>query len=241
MPQLNLAKFKKLEIHLNMWKGTYFTSRLSTLSLNSHISVHTSVLDNENAVYESLKNISKLKHLIRFQLYIYWQKNNNLLIGLLKQMSKNCQNLKSIVCRFNRNQNSDIKELLSQLKEFPALKRLNLWYFFSKFHNEVSDEDIDVNQLFSFELFKGFENITHLTLRLDQTLKESTLKEIDINLPKLQYLRILVIVSTQHQKEWHKWQIFWADSQDWKHWYCGTKSESILSQSKNKSLKSVGK
>ena len=45
---------------------------------------------------------------------------------------------------------------------------------------------------FSFELFKGFSNITHLTLYLDwrQYLKESILKDIDINLPKLQSLKI---------------------------------------------------
>ena len=55
-----------------------------------------------------------------------------------------------------------------------------------------SRNNIDVNQMFSFELFKGFKNITHLTLGLDfgQTLKESILKEIDIKLPNLQYLEI---------------------------------------------------
>ena len=42
--------------------------------------------------------------------------------------------------------------------------------------------------MFSFELFKGFENITHLRLCLDETSNESTLKDIDINLPNLQYL-----------------------------------------------------
>ena len=54
------------------------------------------------------------------------------------------------------------------------------------------ENNIDVNQLFSFELFQGFENITHLTLSLNwrQYLNESVLKEIDINLPNLQCLRI---------------------------------------------------
>ena len=50
--------------------------------------------------------------------------------------------------------------------------------------------------MFSFELFKGFSNITHLTLRLDQTSNESILKDIDIYLPKLQYLGISVRFDT---------------------------------------------
>ena len=59
-------------------------------------------------------------------------------------------------------------------------------------YEEGEEDVIDVNQLFSFELFKGFSNITHLSLWFNfrQTLKESILKEIDINLPKLQYLEI---------------------------------------------------
>ena len=79
--------------------------------------------------------------------------------------------------------------MLSHFKAFPALKRLKLWF---RFVNYEDEDSIDVNQLFSFELFKGFENITHLSLcfNLRQTLKESIFKEIDINLPKLQYLEI---------------------------------------------------
>ena len=108
-------------------------------------------------------------------------------------MANNCQNLKSIVCRFDFNsQNSGLRQLLSHLKAFPALKRLNFWLHLD--NNEVED-NIDVNQLFSFELFKGFENITHLTL-LFSGEKESILKGIDINLPKLQYLKISRIFDT---------------------------------------------
>ena len=76
--------------------------------------------------------------------------------------------------------NSDINEFVPKLKAFPALKRFELWSYFPK--------------IFSFEAFKGISNITHLSFRFGfsgkQTLKESTLKEIDINLPKLQYLEI---------------------------------------------------
>ena len=104
-------------------------------------------------------------------------------------MAVNCRNLKSIDCRFDFYQISDIRQLLFQLKLFSELKRLNLWLNFD--HNEDED-NIDVNQLFSFELFKGFSNISHLTISFDlkTNLKDSILKEIDINLPKLQYLEI---------------------------------------------------
>ena len=75
----------------------------------------------------------------------------------------------------------------SQLKAFSALKRLNLWLYLE--YNEVEDNFDD--QLFSFDSFKGFSNITHLSLHFDyRLLKESILKDICINLPNLQYLEI---------------------------------------------------
>ena len=74
------------------------------------------------------------------------------------------------------------------MNAFPALKRLKMCLHFIV--NEDED-NIDVNQLFTFELFKGFSNITHLTLRFNKTLNESILKEIDIYIPKLQYLEII--------------------------------------------------
>ena len=109
-------------------------------------------------------------------------------------MANNCQNLKSIVCDFIINDhNSDIKQLLTQLKAFRALKRLNFGLFFDD-NEEEDDEDvdIDVNHFFSLELFKGFSNITHFSFGSEspEFLKESILNDIDINLPKLQYLEI---------------------------------------------------
>ena len=168
-------------------------SFIDTFATLTHLDVFFNSRD-ENAIYKPLKNISNLKHLIHFQLHNRLGVKINRFCGLLKQMGNNCKNLKSIDIRFNINdQNSDIKQLWSQLKGFP-LKRLNL--LFSFFNNEEDsdnediEQDIDVIQLFSFELLKNFSNITHLTLRFDQILKELILKEIDINLSKLQYLEI---------------------------------------------------
>ena len=190
--QWKLAKLKQLIIVFgldhdeeNMLK--LFIDKFPTLK---HLIVCVDSSD-ENAIYKSLKNISNLKHLIHFG-FFNSGKINKTFCDLLKQMANNCQNLKNIDCSFfNINdQKTDIRQLLSQLKAFPALKRLSLDLI--SIDNEGED-NIDVNQLFSFELFKGFENITHLSLsfgRTQQTLKESILKKIDSYLPKLQYLQI---------------------------------------------------
>ena len=89
---------------------------------------------------------------------------------------------------------SDLRQLLPKLKAFPALKRLKLWTDIHEWEDLFIENDypIDSNHLFSFEAFEGLSNITHLSLCLDlrQISNESILKEIDINLPKLQYLEI---------------------------------------------------
>ena len=184
-----LPKLKQLEVEFDQGQEDMIQTFIDTFPTLTHFNVFIDS-DDENAIYESLKNISNLKHLIHLLLNIDFGKNNNRFCGLLEDMANNCRNLKSFICRLTINRkNSNIKQFLSQMTTFPALKRLNLELLFVD--NEGND-NIDVNQLFSFELFKGFENITHLSLTFDwsQTLKDSILKEIDINLPKLQYLEI---------------------------------------------------
>ena len=208
IPQLKLFKLKELHLELEKLQENKLQAIIDNFPTLTHFNVLFYSSD-ENEFYKSLKSISNLKHLIHFSFHIKYGKTNNGLIGFFKQMANNCKNLKSIECGFDINdKNSDVKELLSQLKAFPALKRLNLWFYFVYKENQ---DNIDVNQLFSFELFKGLSNITHLSLHfnlylnyrlnakmlkhtniyLRQTLKECILKEIDINLPKLQYLEIV--------------------------------------------------
>ena len=193
IPRLNLAKLKQLELTLHEGQEDMLQTFVDTFPTLTHLKVYINSED-ENAIYKSLKNISNLKHLIHLTFSMNIGRNNNRFCGLLEEMASNCVNLKSIDCRFVMNdKNSDIKQFLSQLKGFPALKRLNLWFYLVDNYEEDSDDEedvIDVNQLFSFEFFKGFENITHLSLCFDQILKESILKNIDNNLPKLQYLEI---------------------------------------------------
>ena len=190
--KLEQAKLKQLEVGILEGEEHTLQTIIDTFRTLTHLNLYIRYGD-ENGIYNSLKNISNLKHLIHFKLSFgnQFRINNNRFCDLFKQMSNNCQNLKSIGFGFKINhQNSDIRQLLSQLKAFPPLKRLNLLLIF--FNDE---KDINVNQIFSFELFKGFENMTHLRLYFDleirrKTLKESVLKDIDINLPNLQYLKI---------------------------------------------------
>ena len=232
IPQLKLDKLKKLKIALGRCEEHMLKTVIDNFPTLTHLDVYVSSDKVENSYFKSLKNISNLKHLIHFKLEIQCMDSNKRFCRLLKQMANNCKMLKSIDCLFNiSEENSDIRQLLSKLKAFPALKRLNLrlttnslWIRRvllkqSVFPNDESSDtsssedyvtfssdssedrmstgqDMNIDQyfsLFSFKLFKGFSNITHLKLcfgwkRL--TLKESKLKDIDINLPNLRYLEI---------------------------------------------------
>ena len=122
---------------------------------------------------------------------------------LMEQMANYCPYLKIIECGFVINdKNLNIRQLLSQLKAFPALKRFKLWLYLD---NEVED-NIDVNQLFVFEFCKHLSNITHLSFDSDKTyltlyfdhgitLKKLS-KEVDINLPIFQFLKVKDIFDT---------------------------------------------
>ena len=196
IPHLKLDKLKKLEI--SIMRRTEFSlehllqTLIDTFPKLTHLKV-SSHSEDENAIYKSLKNISNLKHLIHFNFHNGFERNNNKFYDLLKQMANICKNLKSIDCRIFIGRNSDITQLLSHLKAFPALKRLSLCV--SLIFQKVDEQDIDYNQLFTFESFEGFSNITHLYIRFDiKPQNVSIFKGIDINLPKLQYLQIIPII-----------------------------------------------
>ena len=185
IPQLKLAKLKQLTIHISQGEEYMFQTFIDNFPKLTHFNLNF-CSEEQNAIFKPLKNISNLKNLVHFAFHMSGE-NNNTFCGLLKQMTNNCRNLKSIECNFDINKNSDIRQLLSQFKAFPALKRLNLRL---DFIDNEGEDNIDFSKLFSFELFKDFSNITHLSLYIDWslTLKESILKDIDIYLPKLQYL-----------------------------------------------------
>ena len=94
-----------------------------------------------------------------------------------KPIAINCSQIKSF--SFNTNSDSDLIRCLSALKAFKRLKRLK---FGTIFKNAV-------NTKHTFELFDGFEDLTHLTITYSSDeISETLLTNIDNNLPNLRYL-----------------------------------------------------
>ena len=103
----------------------------------------------------------------------------------LEQIAIKCPKLKKIICDSTivLKNISEVKQLFHRLKAFPSLTRLDI-----VLNTKIN---LDMNKWFSFELFKEMPKITHLFLDFHgKQLNESILKEIDIYLPKLQYIFI---------------------------------------------------
>ena len=153
---MKLVKLKKLELVFDQGQEHMLPTVIDTFPTLTHFAVIFIDTNDENAIYESLKSISNLKNLIHFKLHFEFENNNNGFCDLLKHLANNCPNLKSIDTRFIIDQdlrNPDIRQLFSELKSFPALKRLNLELLFA---NNKGDDKTDYNKMFSFELFKDF-------------------------------------------------------------------------------------
>ena len=115
-----------------------------------------------------------------------------------KSVKYNCfPKLKSLSTTYR---NREVRLLLPELKAFPGLERLELRTHTLRWEDESVVEDYNSMDStepheFSFKLFKSLPNITHLSLHFyinyyNQTMKEWIFKDIDINLPNLQYLEI---------------------------------------------------
>ena len=188
IPQLKLVKLKIFKINIyHEQESQNLQTVIDTFPTLTHLNVFINfVVQND---FKSLKNISNLKQLIHFKFVESLMRSNERFCGLLKQMAKSCPNIKSIVCCFSNDGLNSFKQLLSHLKAFPALRRLNV---ITDLLIPGTDDNTDVNQWFSFELFKEFVNITHLRLGFNiiSIFNKPILKEIDIYLPNLQYLAI---------------------------------------------------
>ena len=180
-----LNKLKKLELKNSIEEEDIIKVCVDTFPKLTHLDFKI-MSEKENAIYKSLEIISNLKNLKHFCLdyvFIKFHKNTKLFCDSLKRMANKCQKLKSIECGFIiDSENSDIKQLLSVFVAFTALKRLNL-----DFSCEYQI-NFDIDELFPFEALKGLSNITHLTFGIHESISLNFFKDIDINLPKLQYL-----------------------------------------------------
>ena len=124
-----------------------------------------------------LGQISKLKNLVDLRL---WNQSwKPILPNGFEILATNCPLIKSIsLFRFDI---PKVSELLSVLKQFKQLKRLELSLSKRSFSSDL------------FKAFTGFENLTHLTLVCktnNQPLDDTFLTDIDIFLPNLRYLDI---------------------------------------------------
>ena len=177
IPRLNLNKLTKFELSLGMGEEDMVKTCVDTFHKLRHFHIS---LFRENAIYKSFEFISNLKDLIDFG-FSGNVENNKLFCDSLKRMANKCQKLKRFECSFEITDNTrreDIRQLLSSIKAFPALKRLYLRLYCGYY-------------IFPFEAFKGLSNITHLTLYFqDDIPKVSFFNDIAINLPNLQYLAI---------------------------------------------------
>ena len=192
IPRLNLTKLKNLCLTFDEEEEYTIEKSVDTFPTLTHFYLR-SYSENEINILKSLEFISNLKNLKEFTFDSLFKENIKLFCDSLKRIGNKCQKLKSIECDLDISSDySNLALLLSSFEAFPTLKRLNL-----TFHcNE--DENFDINQMFSFEAFKSLSNITHLTLYFSVSLrfiriKANILSDIDINLPKLQYLNIITI------------------------------------------------
>ena len=182
IPRLKLNKLKKIELSLKKRQENLVKTCVDTFPTLTHLYLDFKT-ENEKTFYKSLEFSSNLKHLIDFRFDSGFAENTELFCDSLKRMANKCQKLKSFECNLVITENLDIKQLLSSLEAFPALKRLNLCVSGDFFNENIS------KNIFSFEAFKGLSNITHLTLYINYYLfNETIFKDIDINLPNIQYL-----------------------------------------------------
>ena len=185
--RLELNKVTKLELNLGSGEELLVKTCVDTFPTLRHL-----VLQNrchgQIDIYKSIEFISNFKNLIHFSFEGFIE-NNELFCDSLVRMAEKCQKLKSFDFELYisiLSQNSDAIQILSSIKAFTALKRLCL-RLKGNFSGIIFDDTF--NDIFSFEAFKGLSDITHLTLDFDSVIfKESTLKDIDINLPNIQYL-----------------------------------------------------
>ena len=186
--EYNHAQYNKLKsIQLIIFRDEDMDRLEGFMAYNlqiTHLALDETTLSKVN-IKRLLNLMSKFKNLVHLDvIQLNFDFNDISFTTELTQMSLKCRRLKSLKCRYCMDiKNSQLnKVLFSPLKQFKYLKRLVL----------AND---GISTLFSFEAFKGFEDITHLSINLwpnnqSVVIKESTLRGIDVYLPKLQSLRL---------------------------------------------------
>ena len=184
---LNLENIKELNVDLLSQNQNLFPLlqkfhkiRRLTLCLNP---------DNEKSVLNAFKNSAVLQHLIELKIRTFeFGGHINQFFDSLKQSADKLPKLKSIAFTLVFDEDcTNLRQFLSPLKAFRKLKRLYLEIICLNLPNESK---------FSLKAFEELQNITHLSLKLFfSQIDEKLLTDIDIYLPKLQYLYISPFIS----------------------------------------------
>ena len=151
----------------------------------------------QKLVFNPFKDSVILQNLIELIVKGMGDQRCDLIINCLKQMSKKFRNLKKIKLLSEINfivlENlSDFEQLMSSLKAFPHLKRLDISLKFMS--------GLEFEKSFSFKFFS--QELTHLRIAFyEQKLNVFYLKDIDIYLPKLQCISFYTHYSRRRRSD----------------------------------------
>ena len=184
LTEFQFTHLKKLWIYLYDNEANHLHTFIDNNKLLTHLNICVFISD-ENAVQSVLNAISNLKNLVHLQIWTEIGLNNDCFEGQLERVALNCMGLKSIESHLQID-STNTSHLISSFHSFELLNRLNLYISY-----EI-DFDFNINEQFSLDSFKIFVNLTHLTLKFlhSRSIGASILTDIDIILPKLQYLVI---------------------------------------------------
>ena len=187
--QLNSKQVNRLEFDVYEEEEYKFREVLQKFHEIRHLTLRVKIYS-QNSIFNRFKDSPLLQNLI--QLGIYANVGQNVFINSLEQMAKKFPNLKKIDFIFGiiLEKISDFEELMSSLKAFPHLKRLDIGL--------ILKTGLAFDKIFSFKHFP--QQLTHLSLDfMEHPINASVLKEIDIYLPKLQYLFIRPKILTDEE------------------------------------------
>ena len=192
--RLNLKNLKELNITLTEQNIHLFGEVLQKFHKIRHLGLYF-FYDLQNLVYNAFRKSPILQNLIEIKYDTnMWYRTQyaNQTLDSIKQLVEKFPKLKSIEIKsvFVKDF-SDLRQQLSPLKAFLGLKRIDLRLYFQ--HEKEHGN-------FSLKQFEELSNITHLKLWFGvKQLNEKLLKDIDIYLPKLQYLFIRPEIITDEE------------------------------------------
>ena len=188
--KFNRLKSVRIEINqLDLFK-LFIENNLNTLKyldINiKYININSCKINKKENVEMLLKIITISKNLIHLGIEINFELFDESFIDYWNEIAINCKQIKSLKLYFLVKQNMRLNdEILSILKQFKRLKRLDLRLYYISLSERVS--------YYPIKYFNGFEGLTHFSFELGyfhNPMVETFLEDIDIIFPKLEYFTI---------------------------------------------------